>query len=108
MAKIRRTRAEWLTLVSEWRESGKTAERFCSKLGIRPVTMKWWAWKFDGERVVPSTTELVPVRLATKPIVSAGMFELELRDARLRFEVGTDPGYVAAVARAIGAGDSAW
>lgn len=109
MAQIRRSRAEWLQLIDEWRDSGKSAERFCSKLGIRPATLKWWAWKIGaGEAVPPTASALVPVKVATHLVPAVATFELELGDVRLRFETGTDPRYVAALANALATGDATW
>lgn len=109
MAQIRRSRAEWLKLIGEWRAGGKTAEQFCSRLGIRPATLKWWAWKTDGEHVAaPRGAALVPVNVASRLVAGVATFEVELGEVRLRFETGTDPRYVAAVAHALAAGAPAW
>lgn len=109
MAQIRRSRAEWLKLIDEWRASGRTVERFCSKLGIRPATLKWWAWKIGADKLAaPATSALVPVNVAARLVSPGATFELELHEVRLRFETGTDPRYVAALAHALAAGDAPW
>lgn len=102
MAQKRRTRAAWKMLVGEWRASGKTAEQFSTRHGIKPSTLKWWAWNFAGElNASKSSVALVPVKLAANVLPNIGAFDIEVGEVRFRFEVATDPRYVAALVRAV-------
>lgn len=109
MAQVRRTRNEWTKLVAEWRASGNTCKAFCSRRGIKPGRLKWWAWTLASDaKLSKAPVSFVPVRVSAQVAPNVVMFDLEVRDVRFRFEGGTDPRYVAALARAIERDDGTW
>jgi hypothetical protein len=103
----RRSRAEWLKLVAAYRASREPLERFAARRGVQPRTLKWWAWKLgpgeqDGVRVLPVVVrddDPVATRETrhARDSGAAGFMELAVADVRLRFELGADAGYVAAL-----------
>jgi hypothetical protein len=106
MVQKRRTRAAWKKLVGDWRASGKTAEQFSTRHGIKPSTLKWWAWNFAGElNASKNSVALVPMKLAAQVLPNVGAFDIEVGDVRFRFEGATDPCYVAAVVHAVARDD---
>lgn len=58
----RRSKSEWRGLVSSWLSSGQTANQFCeSRGGIRPGTLKWWAWNLGHSTSVTRQSSSQPV-----------------------------------------------
>ena len=45
MAKVRRSVAQWVALIDEWRESGLSLPTFCEQNGLNFGTMSGWAYK---------------------------------------------------------------
>ena len=94
------TRREgWERRVAEWRRSGLTAKEFAGKIGVKPMTLRHWAWQLGREqrlrrtkrgdvaaaagRVGPALIEIVGVGGGDN------RFELELSGGRrLRIPVG--------------------
>ena len=98
MARPKRSRAEWTRVVAKYRASGLTAEAFASRHDLNVSTLRWWGAEIgSGSASVPALRELVVERT----VAAGGSFELTLGAIGLRFEVGTDPRYVAAVAAAV-------
>ena len=46
---MRSTREEWVGRVARWNESGLTAAKYASEIGVRPDTLKWWKWRLSSE-----------------------------------------------------------
>ncbi|ODN41576.1 IS66 family insertion sequence element accessory protein TnpA [Piscirickettsia litoralis] len=40
---IKRSRAEWLSLVEQWRESGQTLKEFCQSNGLKHTQFSYYA-----------------------------------------------------------------
>ena len=100
MARAKRSRAEWLRIVSEWRCSGETAERFAKRRGLNVGTLRVRSSQLGREAAAPAIS-LVPIEIAPSAAATRGLIELELGALRVRAEVGTDPRYVAALMRAL-------
>lgn len=106
MKQTRRSRAWWQQTVEKWRKSGATAAEFAAKVGVREGTLRWWSYELKAEARPPSVASaIVPVEIAlpradgqraSRPI------ELGTGRAVLRFEIGTDVAYIAALAQALG------
>jgi hypothetical protein len=63
--------------------------------------LQWWSWKFQRE---PSAdpAEFLPVVVGEQATrVSTAALEVETNGVRIRIELGTDVGYVAALVTAI-------
>lgn len=99
MARPKRSRAEWTKVVAKYRASGLTAEVFAARHDLNVSTLRWWSAEIgSASACVPALRELVVEREVGSADRS---FELTLGAIGLRFEVGTDPRYVAAVAAAL-------
>lgn len=96
--RTRRSRAQWQALVEEWRGSGVKANEFALSRGLSTTSLYYWSSVLA--RAAPPTPKLLPVRVAPQ---LARSFDLELAvgPARVRFEQGTAPAYVGALARAL-------
>ena len=99
MARPKRSRAEWTRVVAKYRASGLTAEAFANRHDLNVSTLRWWSAEIGSASAsVPALRELVVEREVGAADRS---FELTLGAIGLRFEVGTDPRYVASVAAAL-------
>ena len=89
-----RSEAFWQRLVAEV-AGGKAVSDVAHRHGVSASSVLRWRDKLAG-----TSPSLVPVR-----ITAAGprQVELQVGIARVSFDEGTDPGYIAAVARALGA-----
>jgi hypothetical protein len=74
MSRMRRSAAEWVTLIDQWRASGLGLSAFCDQHGLNFGTMSGWAYKQThkgalerARREADAKTELaadfVPIRL---------------------------------------------
>lgn len=52
---IRRSRAQWLEVLSEFEASGETLARFCARRGLSAGTFGWWRWRLRDEGRGPAT-----------------------------------------------------
>ena len=97
-----RRRSYWERLVGEFERSGLTQADFAERRGVLVGTLRYWIYKLRGETraAEPKSVELVPVRVASSAVRH---FEAQVAGVGFRFEVGTEPGYVAAVLRELGA-----
>jgi hypothetical protein len=95
----RRNREQWQALVEEWRGSGVKANEFALSRGLSTTSLYYWSSLLARTAQAP-TPKLLPVRVAPQ---AARSFDLELAvgPARVRFEEGTAPAYVGALARAL-------
>src|SRR5262245_8678699 len=71
----RRTRAEWMRLVEEWRHSGVGPAEFCRLKRLSRNTFLWWRWQLgashrDGaaQRAGLVSVEVVRATPALEPI----------------------------------------
>jgi transposase-like protein len=95
----RHPRAFWVELVAEL-EAGAATGDVARRHKVRETTLRWWRTQLRRPATGP---RLLPV--VAGPAARAGRHvEIAVGDAVLRFEEGTDVGYVAALARAVGGG----
>lgn len=47
----KRSSAEWASLVSRWKRSGRTAEEFAAKVGVKAASLRWWSWALGKRRL---------------------------------------------------------
>ena len=85
----------WRRVVAE--AEGKSATQIAAKHGVSLCSVLRWRQRLREEHA----PALVPVRVAAAP--ASRRLELRVGEAHVAFEEGTDPTYVAAVARALGA-----
>jgi hypothetical protein len=99
----RRSRAQWASIVAEFRDSGESIAAFAAKRRLRVSSLKWWCWRVrdtnttrpeggDEVRLVPVDVVGLAAR-ARQPVVVA------IGDVEVRVEVGTDAAYVGALVR---------
>lgn len=91
-------REDWAEVVAEYQQSGKTQKDFAEEKGLVVATLQSWIYraKRSGGGV-----KLLPVRVK-EAARAERQLEVELGGgARLRFEEGTDCGYVAALVKAL-------
>jgi transposase-like protein len=91
-------------------ERGATVSAVAQRLVVRPGTLSWWRWhlrKVSGStakrrRRRSARAEFLPVVVAqpARPD-GAGIVEIDAGVARVRFEVGADVSYVAALVQAL-------
>jgi hypothetical protein len=107
MKQTRRTKECWRELVARWRRSGAAATTFAKEVGIKASTLRWWAYELRRDtRAQHGSSSIVPIEIALPdtPSVLAttqAQLELEAGDVKVRFEVGTNVVYIAALARAL-------
>ena len=95
-------REQWRTLVSEWRSSGTKAQEFARTRGLKPANLYYWSSVLAraAEPAPAPMPKLLPVRVTSQTPRSPAV-ELAVGPTRVRFEEGTSPSYVAALARAL-------
>jgi transposase len=96
----RRDQSEWSRIVARFERSGKTAEEFCVRRGLKASTLKWWRWKLSrgGAHARTEAVELVPVHVVAR--VPEHMAEprtlvVSVAGVDVRVEIGTEARYVA-------------
>lgn len=88
----------WERLVSEV-EAGASQVEVARRHGVSQGGLGLWVRRLRQERERRSEPQLLPVRLTTPtPVRRCGLVVDELR---LEFDEGTDPAYLAAIARAL-------
>ena len=93
-------RQKWERIVAEYGRSGVRQGKFCERRGIALSTLQYWLRKLRIERET-TAVELLPVRVTSGMERTSGVIEARVDRVALRFEVGTDPKYVAAVLHAL-------
>lgn len=83
----KRSRAGWVKLVRDWRESGEPADEFAAKRGIKPKTLQWWAWNLGGAQL-EATRPLEVIEVVQAATALAERFEVHLPNGRC---VGVPP-----------------
>lgn len=114
---VRRSRAEWASVVSEWRSSGLSTAEFCRRQRVVLSSFRWWRWRLsqssrpDPDAALVAAATLLPVRVVgaeeeSGDLVaeaSASMLELvHPSGVRLRVPAGFDERTVAGVLWALG------
>jgi hypothetical protein len=98
--RTRLDREQWRTLVSEWRSSGTKAQEFARTRGLKPANLYYWSSVLARAAEPAPVPKLLPVRV-TPQVSRSPAVELAVGPTRIRFEAGTSPSYVAALARAL-------
>jgi len=75
-----RPRAEWESLVREWRAGDLTRKEFARRKGIAPTTLSWWSCRV-GRGARGKAPAFVPVRVLGGA-AGSGDFRLELGGGR--------------------------
>jgi hypothetical protein len=104
---MRRTREQWAALVTAFEQTDQQASRFCAGRGIRAKTFAWWRWRLRDTSRRPASgdgVKLLPVAVVEREAGSDPRVVLSVADVEIRFDLGSDVDYVAAlVARLRGA-----
>jgi hypothetical protein len=95
--RTRRDRKQWQALVDEWRAGGAKAKEFARSRGLSATSLYYWSSVLSRGAPMP---KLLPVRMAPQ-IARSSELELWVGPARVRFDEGTSPAYVGALARAL-------
>jgi hypothetical protein len=102
--RARKSRGEWAGLIAEFEASGESVERFCGRRRIAPATFRWWRWRLpaaDTTSTRAGRVQLVAVDVAASSVSlsssSRSTLEIAVAGVNVHVEVGTDPGYVAAL-----------
>lgn len=107
MARRKRTRAEWTKEIARYHASGQSAEAFAARRGLNVSTLRWWS--SEVRKAGRSTADQLEIRevLVAEPDRHESTFEIGIGSVVMRFEVGTDPRYVAALVATLALGASA-
>lgn len=103
---IRRSGAEWESLIAELEESGLSVARFSARRGLEPRTVQWWRWKLrrcESKAARSSdSVRLVPVDVIGSASADRGApIEIVVGAFSLRVAVGTELEYVTALVAAL-------
>ena len=94
---MRRTRAEWHSLIDEQKNSGLTQTKFCKDKNINP---KYFSIQKSKLRK-PFTASASPfVKVKTLSKQNSAMTLIK-GDVQLRMDTGADPVYVASIVKAL-------
>ena len=103
----RKGRAFYEKLLEEVENGGSVAD-VAHRHGIRPKTLSWWLWRLRqsnpkrrGSKRMEKTPSLVPVVVRAPAINRGHVVELSMGHLQLTFEAGTDPDYLARLARSL-------
>lgn len=108
---MRRSRAEWETIVDEYEASDEQHVEFCAKRKVSLHSFRTWLYQLRKERaagrVARSATkavQMVPVRVRQAPRAPTvdDVVEVLVRGAMVRVRIGQDPRYIAELAAALG------
>jgi hypothetical protein len=104
---MRRTREQWAAVVTAFEQTDQQASRFCASRGIRAKTFAWWRWRLRDTSPRSRNRDdvkLLPVAVVERERGSDTRVVLSVADVEIRFDVGADVDYVAAlIARLRGA-----
>jgi hypothetical protein len=106
---VRRSRAQWSELLSEFEASGESMGRFCARRRLPIRTFEWWRWRLRRERREGGAREevrlvAVDVRGSSAPMEvaeRASPIRLCVGDLEIGIGVGTDVNYIAALIEAL-------
>src|SRR4051794_30868748 len=101
MAKARE-RAVWERIVAEV-GAGLSQREAAARYGVSAAGVGHWVRRLREEKEQRATPQLLPVRLTPSPAMSTARRRcaLVIDDVHVEFEEGVEPGYIAAVARAL-------
>lgn len=105
----RKSRNQWVKIVTAFERSGLPVEDFCARRGIKAGTLRWWRWQL-GDRVPVAPTSdvrLVPVDVVTDslgvaPAAGPRRLVIGVAGVSVHVEIGTDAAYVAALVAELG------
>lgn len=101
----RRTRAEWVQITQEWKDSGLKADAYAAAIGVNPRTFEWWIRELGKRRRAEEAgasgvfNGTVPTFLPLRTVSeaqsrrTADRLSIEIDFAngrRIRFQVGGD------------------
>ena len=92
-------RALWEQIVAEV-EAGLSRKAAARRHGVSQSGVGHWVKRLREEKSCRPVPQLLPVRLTTTS-PSRGRCTLIVNELHLTFDEGTDPGYIATVARAL-------
>lgn len=58
----RRGREFWTKQAKAWKASGLSCTEFAEKLGVKPRTLSWWAWKLGAEASATKPAKRKPAK----------------------------------------------
>ncbi|MGZ6674024.1 MAG: transposase [Solirubrobacteraceae bacterium] len=91
-------RAFWERAVADV-EAGETPAEVARRHGVSPSGLAYWVKRIGAEKTRPAEPQLLPVRITGS--IAPRRFGLVVDDLQLQFDEGTDPAYVAAIAKAL-------
>jgi hypothetical protein len=100
---IRRGREFWIGVLNDFAKSGMTQAEFCRSQGLVLGTFQHWLYGSGQRKPAKRSTSLVRVRLAAPTSANAPVEAALPGGIVLRFLTGTDPHYLAAFIRSVGA-----
>jgi hypothetical protein len=78
------------------------AADFAAREDLSATTLRWWSSALArATRAEHGSSAIEPIELSVEQVTRQGWFEIAVGSVVLRFEVGVDVDYVAAVAGAI-------
>ncbi len=95
---VAKGRSFWERLAREV-EAGAKQTEVAARHGVAGSTVGYWVRRLRRERSGSPAATMVAVRVAGE---ERRRFAVVVSEARVEFEEGTDPGYVASIVRAIG------
>ncbi len=107
MGSQRRSPAEWASIVSDWKKSGQSHAAFASERRLALKTLQSWIYRLRDQkkaahRFLPIEVIATPTPAVAAPTKHEAHIEIALTSgACIRFGVGTDVHYVAAVVSAV-------
>lgn len=107
----RRSASEWPALLEQWTESGESAARFASRIGVKPATLARWRKAVDGKpraadslgrqkksATKASSSVFARVEVVEPPRQSVGLVEVVMRGGLIvRVHGGVDTDTLSAV-----------
>lgn len=110
----RRNASQWSKLLDQWTKSGKSAERFAARVGVKPSTLAKWQ-KSEASKGPPAAASVVRakkkeraaslfarVQVMERPTRADGLVEVVMRDGiMLRLHGSVDADTLGAVLGAL-------
>jgi hypothetical protein len=95
---MRRSRAEWESLIAEMEASGQSVARFSARRGLKPETLQWWRWNLHRAEPVSmnakGSVRLMPVDViesaAAADVGNPAWIDLSVGDIAVRVAVGRE------------------